>query len=63
MATLRQRARARNHHDLPLFRFAARRDATRRMSYAERFVRSRMPFRPDATVRLYAALAGLKGED
>lgn len=63
MAKLRQRAPARNHFDLPLFRFAARRDDTRRLSYSERFMRSRMPFRPAETVRLYASLAGLKGED
>ncbi len=63
MRCLRNRARVRNHDDLPLFRFAARRADTRRLSYAERFVRSRMPFRPAETVRLYASLAGLKGED
>lgn len=63
MAKLRQRAISRNHFDLPLFRFAARRDDSRRLSYAERFMRSRMPFRPAETVRLYALLAGLKGEE
>lgn len=63
MAKLRQRATPRNHFDLPLFRFAARQDAPRRPSYAERFMRSRMPFRPAETVRLYASLAGLKAED
>lgn len=63
MAKVRQRAPTRNHLDLPLFRFAARREDTRRLTYAERFVRSRMPFRPAETVRLYALLAGLKEED
>lgn len=63
MANVRQRATPRNHFDLPLFRFAARQDTRRRLSYAERFVRSRMPYRPAETVRLYASLAGLKGED
>lgn len=63
MRVVRNRAAVRNHLDLPLFRFAARQDAPRRLSYAERFMRSRMPFRPAETVRLYASLAGLKGED
>ncbi|WP_297734494.1 hypothetical protein [uncultured Maricaulis sp.] len=63
MAKLRQRATSRNHFDLPLFRFAARREDTRRLSYAERFVRSRMPYRPAETVKLYASLAGLNRED
>ena len=61
--SVKHRATPRNHFDLPLFRFAARQDAPRRLSYAERFMRSRMPYRPAETVKLYASLAGLKGED
>lgn len=62
MRYLRNRARARNHHDLPLFRFAARQDDRRRLSHAERFMRTRLPFRPTATLKLYAELAGFNVE-
>ncbi|WP_156776200.1 hypothetical protein [Oceanicaulis sp. HTCC2633] len=62
MRFLRNRARARNHLDLPLFRFAARQDDRRRLSHAEHFMRTRMPLRPPATLKLYAELAGLNVE-
>lgn len=63
MRYLRNRAPVRNHHDLPLFRFAARQDDRRRLSHAEQFVSTCMPFRPPATLKLYAELAGLNVEE
>ena len=63
MATLRQRATSRNYRDLPLFRFAARQEDRRRLTYAERFTRRHAPGRPVSTLKLYACLAGLKVED
>ena len=49
-----------NAADLPLFRFAARREDRRRLSYSERFVSRQIGKRPASTVALYAFLAGFK---
>lgn len=64
MTNVAPRRRASNlHRDLPLFRFAVRKADRRRLTYAERRARVHLPGRPDSTVRLYARLAGFKGED
>lgn len=62
MCSVRNRAAVRNHDDLPLFQSAVRLQAPCRLSHAERFMLSHVPFRPVATLKLYAELAGLNVE-
>lgn len=63
MRSVRNRAPVRNHHDLPLFRFAARVDDLRRMSYADRYILKAARLRCASTARLIADLAGYQRGD
>lgn len=63
MRNVRNRAPVRNHHDLPLFRFAARVEDTRRMSYADRHILERARLLCPSTARLYADILGFHRED
>lgn len=63
MRSVRNRAAVRNHDDLPLFHFAALLGDRQRLSHAERYMLSHVPFRPVATLKLYAELAGLNVEE
>jgi hypothetical protein len=63
MRNLRNRAPVRNHHDLPLFRFATRLEDLRRMSYADRRILERGRLLCPSTARLYADILGFTRED
>lgn len=63
MRRIRKRAPVRNYHDLPLWRFAARVEDMRRMSFADRRIMKTARLRFASTACLYADLAGFQRED
>jgi hypothetical protein len=58
MRNIRNRAPVRNYQDLPLWRFAARVEDMRRMSFADRRIMKAARLRFASTACLYADLAG-----
>jgi hypothetical protein len=63
MRNIRNRAPVRNYQDLPLWRFAARVEDMRRMSYADRYVLKAARLRCASTACLIADLVGYQRGD
>ena len=63
MRKLRNRARVRNHWNLPLWRFVADADQGRRLTYPERCLARRLPIQSRAVIRLIAEFNGYRSAE